>query len=185
MSMIIHFVYSFVLFAGLFVYGPFYIRRMRKGSHYRPDLFKRFGFVLPKPRPKKGFRILIHAVSVGETRAVIPVVKELKARIRDLEIYLTTTTGTGQKTAEQIGKDLDRILYFPIDFGFISAAFLRRIRPDCICLTETEIWPNFVQTASKYKIPLVLINGRISDSCVCNRIWMPEESSPLVLNTIR
>ena len=168
MSIIIHFVYSLLLFAAFLIYGPFYIKRMKKGSHYRPDLWKRFGFVMPKPRPKKGFRILIHAVSVGETRAVIPVVKELKARIRDLEIYLTTTTGTGQKTAEQIGKELDRVLYFPIDFGFINAAFLRRIRPDCICLTETEIWPNFVQVASKFKIPLVLINGRISDKSYRN-----------------
>ena len=161
--MFVYFIYSLLLFILLLVYGPFYIKRIRKGERYKPDLSKRFGLSLPKPQPKRGFRILIHSVSVGETRAVIPVINELKARCPSCEIFLTTTTGSGQKTAEQIGSKLDRILYFPIDFGFICAAFLRRIRPDCICLTETELWPNFIRVASRNRIPLILINGRISD----------------------
>lgn len=161
--MVVYFIYSLLLFIMLLIYGPFYIKRMKKDGKYKPDLSKRFGLSLPKPKSKKGVRILIHSVSVGETKAVIPVINELKTRCPSCEIYLTTTTGSGQKTAEQIGINLDRILYFPIDFGFICASFLRRIRPDCICLTETELWPNFVRVASRYKIPLVLINGRISD----------------------
>lgn len=144
------------------------MKRIKKGGKYKPDLFKRFGLSLPMPQSKKGVRILIHSVSVGETRAVIPVVDELRSRCPDCEIYLTTTTGSGQKTAEQVGIKLDRILYFPIDFRFICASFLRRIRPDCICLTETELWPNFIRAASWYKIPLILINGRISDKSFRN-----------------
>lgn len=123
---------------------------------------------MPKPRFKKGFRVLIHSVSVGETRAVIPIINKLKRRCPGCEIYITTTTGSGQKTAEQIGKNLDNILYFPIDFGYICASFLRRINPDCICLTETELWPNFIRTASRYRMPLILINGRISDKSFRN-----------------
>jgi 3-deoxy-D-manno-octulosonic-acid transferase len=144
------------------------MKRMKRSGKYKPDLSKRFGLSLPKPWFKKGVRILIHSVSVGETRAVIPIINELKARCPSCEIYLTTTTGSGQKTAEQIGIDLDRILYFPIDFGYICASFLRRIRPDCICLTETELWPNFVRAASRHGMPLILINGRISDKSFRN-----------------
>lgn len=165
---IYYFIYSVFLFVVLLIYAPFYIRRMKRGSSYRPDLAKRIGFFLPVPRCKRGPRILIHSVSVGETRAVIPVIRELKARCPECEIYLTTTTGTGQRAAEQIGKHLDRVLYFPLDFGFVCAAFLRRIAPDCICLTETELWPNFVRAASRYRIPLILINGRISDGSLRN-----------------
>jgi 3-deoxy-D-manno-octulosonic-acid transferase len=166
--MVVYFIYSLLLFVVLLIYGPFYMKRMKRSGRYKPDLSKRFGFTLPKSRLKKGVRILLHSVSVGETRAVIPIIKELKTRCPGCEIYLTTTTGSGQKTAEQIGSNLDSILYFPIDFGYICSSFLRRIRPDCICLTETELWPNFVRIASRYRIPLILINGRISDKSFRN-----------------
>ncbi|MGA1864904.1 MAG: 3-deoxy-D-manno-octulosonic acid transferase [bacterium] len=168
MAMVFYFFYSLLLFILLLIYGPFYLKRIKRGGKYKPDLLKRFGFFLPKPQSKKGVRILIHSVSVGETRAVIPIINELKRRCPGSEIYLTTTTGSGQNTAEQIGKNLDNILYFPVDFGYICSSFLRRIRPDCICLTETELWPNFIRSASRYKMPLVLINGRISDKSFRN-----------------
>ncbi|MGA1839387.1 MAG: 3-deoxy-D-manno-octulosonic acid transferase [bacterium] len=168
MAMVFYLFYSLLLFIVLLIYGPFYLKRINRGGKYRPDLLKRLGFSLPEPRSKKGVRILIHSVSVGETRAVIPIINELKRRRPGCEIYLTTTTGSGQKTAEQIGGNLDNILYFPIDFRYICSSFLRRIRPDCICLTETELWPNFIRSASRYRMPLILINGRISDKSFRN-----------------
>ncbi|MBN2373361.1 3-deoxy-D-manno-octulosonic acid transferase [bacterium] len=164
----IYFFYSLSLFFAILFYAPFYIIKIRKGGAYKPDLLERLGFSLLKAPRKRGFRILFHSVSVGETKAIIPVIREFKARCPDWEIYMTATTGTGRKAAEQAGGGVDGVLYFPIDFGLICASFLRRVSPDCICLTETEIWPNFVRMASGYNIPLVLINGRISDKSYRN-----------------
>ncbi|MGA1845200.1 MAG: 3-deoxy-D-manno-octulosonic acid transferase [bacterium] len=163
MGVVFYTIYSALLFVALLLYAPFYVRRTGRGGRYRPDLLQRIGISPPEPKIKRGTRILLHSVSVGETRAVIPVIKELKRQRPEWEIYLTTTTGTGRNAAEQMGAPLDRILYFPIDFGIVCASFLRRTSPDCICLTETELWPNFMRAASRLHIPLILINGRISD----------------------
>jgi 3-deoxy-D-manno-octulosonic-acid transferase len=162
-TIIIYFLYTTLLVLTLLFYGPLYVIRQRGIKDCQPDLLQRLGIRPPRICPKKGKRILIHSVSVGETKAIIPVIRELKKRCPGCEIYLTTTTGTGRKTAEQIRGEVEGIYYFPLDFGFVCASFLRRIRPDLICLTETEIWPNFIRIAARHKIPLCLINGRISD----------------------
>ena len=104
----------------------------------------------------------IHAVSVGECLAAIPLIKALKAQQPNQVILVTTTTSTG---AEQIAKlgDLVEHRYMPIDFVFAVRGFLNAINPAQMLIIETELWPNTLATVHKANIPIVVVNARLSE----------------------
>lgn len=109
--------------------------------------------------------IWIHAVSVGESIAAIPLIKELKKQNPALPILVTTTTSTG---AEQIAKlgELVEHRYMPIDFGFAVKGFLKATRPKQMLIIETELWPNTLRTVHDSEIPITVVNARLSEkSC--------------------
>jgi len=108
--------------------------------------------------------IWVHAVSVGEVQAAVPLIEQLRARHPDREILVTTTTPTGsQQLRDQLG---DSVLhcYAPYDFPFAVSRFLHAARPAVAVIMETEIWPNIFRECSRRDIPLFLANARISPS---------------------
>ena len=106
--------------------------------------------------------IWIHAVSVGESIAAIPVIKALKAQNPEQTIVVTTTTSTG---AEQINKlgDLVEHRYMPIDFAWCVRGFLKAIRPSAMLIMETELWPNTLATVHESGVPAIVMNARLSE----------------------
>ncbi|HFQ5177434.1 TPA: lipid IV(A) 3-deoxy-D-manno-octulosonic acid transferase [Vibrio vulnificus] len=104
----------------------------------------------------------IHAVSVGESLAAIPLIKEIKEKTPDQVIVVTTTTSTG---AEQIAKlgNLVEHRYMPIDFAFAVRGFLKAINPAKMLIIETELWPNTLATVHKANIPIIVVNARLSE----------------------
>ncbi|MCX8922911.1 lipid IV(A) 3-deoxy-D-manno-octulosonic acid transferase [Vibrio parahaemolyticus] len=109
--------------------------------------------------------IWIHAVSVGESIAATPLIKELKQQYPEQPIVVTTTTSTG---AEQIAKlgDLVEHRYMPIDFGFAVKSFLKAIQPKKMLIIETELWPNTLNVVKQANIPITVVNARLSEkSC--------------------
>lgn len=107
----------------------------------------------------KNPKIWIHAVSVGEVVTVSSLIKELS---KQYEIVLSTITDTGQKVAQERFKEYPvRVIYMPFDLPFAIKKTIEYFKPFSIILTETELWPNLIKTASK-KIPVILVNGRIS-----------------------
>ncbi|MGB9822200.1 3-deoxy-D-manno-octulosonic acid transferase [Thermodesulfovibrio sp.] len=105
-------------------------------------------------------KILIHAVSVGEVVAVSRMIKELSSKY---EIILSTITDTGQKIAQDRFKNHNvKVIYIPFDIPFAINKTLRHFKPVALILTETELWPNLIRISSK-KIPVILVNGRMSD----------------------
>ena len=109
--------------------------------------------------------IWIHAVSVGESIAAIPLIKELNKKNPTQPILVTTTTSTG---AEQIAKlgDLVEHRYMPIDFSFAVKGFLKAIRPKQMLIIETELWPNTLNVVHNAGIPIIVVNARLSEkSC--------------------
>ena len=108
-------------------------------------------------------RLLIHAVSVGETRAAAPLVKALQARHPDLEILLTHTTPTGRTTGRELFGESVLQSYLPYDFAPLVGLFLRRTRPACCVIMETEIWPAFFLACKGLAIPSYLVNARLSE----------------------
>ncbi|KQH88793.1 lipid IV(A) 3-deoxy-D-manno-octulosonic acid transferase [Vibrio fluvialis] len=110
--------------------------------------------------------IWIHAVSVGESIAAIPVIKAMKQAQPDQAIVVTTTTSTG---AEQIAKlgDLVEHRYMPLDFAWCVRRFLQAVKPSRLLIVETELWPNTVHTVHQHNIPITIINARLSErSCL-------------------
>jgi len=104
--------------------------------------------------------VWIHAVSVGEVIAISSLIKSLA---KEYDILLSTITDTGNQVASQRFKDLPvKIIYLPLDCPFAIKRTLRTFNPSALLIAETEIWPNLILTSSK-KIPVFLINARISD----------------------
>lgn len=106
--------------------------------------------------------IWIQAVSMGEVKSVAPLVHKINER-GDPPVFLTSTTETGFRVAGELLGESNAISYFPLDFSPIVSRVLRRVKPRAIVLFETEIWPNFIRTASSLNIPVCIINGRISE----------------------
>jgi 3-deoxy-D-manno-octulosonic-acid transferase len=106
----------------------------------------------------------VHAVSVGEVRAVSPMVDLLSGELEGrMDIFLSTVTVTGQGTAQRECGQTARIFYFPLDLLLPVKRSLARISPTVFVTTETEIWPNFLYGCFTRRIPVVMVNGRISD----------------------
>ena len=105
-------------------------------------------------------KIWIHAVSVGEVIAISNLIKKLTNKY---EIVLSTITDTGQKVATDKFKDYPvRVIYLPFDVNFAIRRTIKFFNVSLLILTETELWPNLIFFSSK-KIPVVLVNGRLSE----------------------
>ncbi len=163
--MLIYFFYDIaLLLATPFIFLYSLIRSWRKGRR-REGIAERLGIyegALATPPPGELRTVWVHAVSVGETIAVRPLLKALKAAFPGLRIVLSNVTETGRSIAEK-SAEVDRCVYFPFDYPFTAKRALSQVRPDLVIIVETEIWPNFLRAARKLGIPAILVNGRISD----------------------
>ena len=115
---------------------------------------------LSNRKPEKKL-IWLHAASVGEVMASLPLQKELRRLMPDAFILVTTMTQTGNAVARKSAVDADAVAYLPIDYLFTVNRALNRVRPDIIVIMEAELWPNFLWMAKKRGIPTVMANGRI------------------------
>ena len=108
--------------------------------------------------------IWVHAVSVGEIVAAASLIHELRERYPLAPVYVSVTTVTGRRVAEQrLAGNCDGIFYAPIDYCFAIRNTLRRIRPLVLVILETEIWPNLYHEVKKTFAGLLVVNGRISE----------------------
>lgn len=130
----------------------------------RPAFGERFGRVPPAALAKIGKRpvIWLHAVSVGESIAARPLLKELRRRYPAHAILISNTTETGRSISSTFNEK-DTCIYFPFDFVPAVRRALEQIKPKLVIIMETEIWPNFTREATRRDIPVILANGRISD----------------------
>ncbi|NLH16848.1 MAG: 3-deoxy-D-manno-octulosonic acid transferase, partial [Phycisphaerae bacterium] len=134
-------------------------RRFAQGR-YRDGWSQRLGHI--RRRTDKPC-LWIHAVSVGEVNATQTLIPALCSAFPDHEIVLSATTDTGMARAKSLyGNDL-AVFYYPFDLSWIVRRALNRLRPDVCLLMELELWPNLARQAAKRGIPIVIVNGRISD----------------------
>lgn len=133
--------------------------RSLRAPDYRRRIGERFGrFAAPKLRNC----IWIHAVSVGETVAAEPVVRELQKRYPQRDIVVTTMTPTGSERVRALFGDTVFHVYAPYDIPWAIRRFLRRVRPSLLLILETELWPNTLDQCRRRGIPAILINARLS-----------------------
>ncbi|MFZ5843785.1 MAG: lipid IV(A) 3-deoxy-D-manno-octulosonic acid transferase [Pseudomonadota bacterium] len=106
--------------------------------------------------------IWLHAVSVGETLAAVPLVKALQQQYPQLPITITTTTPTGSERVRAAFGDSVQHVYGPYDLPWLVQRFLRQLQPRLCLIMETELWPNLLAGCHAAQVPVVLVNARLS-----------------------
>jgi 3-deoxy-D-manno-octulosonic-acid transferase len=160
-----HRLYNLLLLPAVALAAPFWIPWTLLSARRRKNFADRLGARLDRiPLPAGRERVWIHAVSVGETQSAAPLVRLLRVRRPQAELFVSTVTLTGQETAgKTLGSATDGRFYFPFDLPWICARFLDRVRPDVVVILETELWPNFIAACARREIPVVVLNARISE----------------------
>jgi 3-deoxy-D-manno-octulosonic-acid transferase len=140
--------------------APVILFRMVVRGKYRTGWGQK---LLGRVPPREGSRpcLWLHAVSVGEVLQLEPLLDSLSRSDPSLEFVISTTTPTGYDVARKRYSGRP-IIYFPLDFSWSVNAALARINPTAIILVELELWPNFIFAAARRDIPVILVNGRIS-----------------------
>jgi len=164
----------------------FLLRMMRRGGWHH-HFWERVG-VLDRATRRRlqrrtRWRVWIHAVSVGEVYVAARFMAELRRRRQDVSFVLTTTTSTGRAVAEKHLSAEDIIFYLPLDRPWLMRRLLRLVQPALVLLVECEMWPNLLRYCTRYGIPVVLVNGRISDHSFRNyrRVrWMTRRLLPMM-----
>ena len=158
-QMFILFDLAFLLYS--LAYFPYLILTKR----WHPDYSQRFGFFSAdvKARLRQGRNIWIHAVSVGEVVAIQGLIHQINARWPGYRMVVTVTTKTGYDLAKKQLGGIACVICSPVDISFIVRSFARRIHPQLYIAVETEIWPNLFNRLHKNKVPIAIVNGRISD----------------------
>ena len=138
--------------------------RARRQPEYLRHWSERFGF-FPAAKGQDPARptIWLHAISVGETRAAQPLVTVLRKRYPVHRILFTHMTPTGRATSETLFGDSVERIYLPYDTPWAMRGFLRRYRPQFGLIMETELWPNLIAACRQAKVPLWLVNARLSE----------------------
>ena len=140
---------------GLFVRGF-------KNPKYWSRWAERFGFVPKKVSQNSPFDLWIHAVSVGEARAAVPLVNQLLLNNPEHKILVTTTTPTGSDMVQMMLSEKVAHCYFPYDLGWAMKHFVAAVQPKMALIMETEIWPNMIQAVKATDCHLVYTNVRLS-----------------------
>ncbi len=156
--------YDLVLCLSSLILVPYYLFRGIKHGKARRGIRERLGYYSAEFRDAVKTRrvIWVHAVSVGETRAAIPLIKALRQEYPDHVLIISNVTETGHEVASKL-KNVDFCIFFPFDLSWVVQRVLTFVNPEAIILVETELWPNFILAAKKLDIPVLLVNGRISD----------------------
>jgi 3-deoxy-D-manno-octulosonic-acid transferase len=116
--------------------------------------------------------IWVHAVSVGEVRAVGKLLESLRRQYPGQPVVVSTITPTGQQLARETAGLADQVIYFPFDFPGSIRRTLAYINPALVIVAETEIWPNFLRECRTRNIRVVMVNGRISDRSYPRYRWI-------------
>lgn len=112
---------------------------------------------------KDGKRVWLHALSLGEVNASIPLIKKIMETFQDYKILITTTTPTGSAQVKKTFGDSVEHVYLPYDFKPFISNFLKRAKPSVGLIIETEIWPNLIYSSYINDLPLILVNARLSE----------------------
>jgi len=140
------------------------VRRILKNRAYARNIGERFGFLPASICPTLPGAVWLHAVSVGEVIAAIPLIRALRVALPDAPVYVSVSTLAGRAMAGQkLACIADGVFYAPLDYVFAVRRVLRRLRPALLVIMETEIWPNMMREARRSGAGVLIVNARISD----------------------
>ena len=154
-------IYNLLLPVFLVISIPGYLIKMKKRGGFGTGLSERFG-IYRKPasqEPQGG--LYVHAVSVGETFIALKFIREW-CKTHSEPVILATSTATGHQVARDAALPQVRPLYSPLDVPGLAGRCLDRFKPKAVVLIEAELWPNFAEACHSRKIPMVMVNARLS-----------------------
>ena len=151
------------IFYPLFV-SLIYIRKVLKkedSTRYKEKILSSYFKVNRKNNSKL---IWFHAASIGELKSILPIIKNLNNKKKNIEFLITTITLSSSNLAKEELKLIKNSYhrFLPIDVNFLIKKFLNAWKPNAIFLVDSEIWPNLILNAEQYKIPIALINARLT-----------------------
>lgn len=156
MSMLLDLVYSLILL----LTSPWLLYKSLTTGKYRRGLWSKFtgrAFL----RSSSASCVWFHGVSVGEIHLLRQLVMHFRQRHPDWQCVISTTTDTGFEEACKRFPDCS-VVYWPFDFSWAVRRALRRVRPNLVVLAEGELWPNFLLAAKAARVPVAIVNGRMS-----------------------
>src|SRR5205814_7378403 len=145
--------------------APYHFLKMWRRGHWRRGYHERFERYDAKFKQALSNRhvLWMHAVSVGEVNVCTQLIRALERRVPNLKFVVSTTTSTGMaRLHRELPSHIEKI-YYPIDHKKCVHRALTIIHPEAVVLVEAEIWPNFIWRLRDKRIPLFLVNARLSD----------------------
>lgn len=152
----------------LILLSPLLLLQVIISPKYRGRILLKLGFgleELARKLPAGRKRVWIHALSVGEVLSAQPLVLEIRRACPELTIVFSASTKTGEELSREVmGSEVDFFVPFPLDIFSVARKFIDTVAPDLFILVETDFWPNFLNILDRQDIPVILVNGRISQS---------------------
>lgn len=169
------FLYNILIILVVLALAPIILYKLTTDKRYRTGLSERLGIIpvalLDRFKGKKP--IWFHVASVGEVNASVRLIEGIRDKWPGRKLLVSTFTPTGNKAAREkllaSGKwqgargKADEVIFLPLDFPFVASRVLKKVNPSMLILMETELWPNLIKSAGDMCIPVVVVNGRISD----------------------
>ncbi|NGX43240.1 MAG: 3-deoxy-D-manno-octulosonic acid transferase [Chlamydiae bacterium] len=160
--MLFNLVYDLVLMVLAIATLPQLLYQMLFHKKYRTSLLQRLGVKFPQIK-KNGHKLIwVHAVSVGETKAVSTLVKKIKKAQGNALILVSTVTETGFAEAKRSIPEADYHVFLPFDFNWIIKPIVNQVQPDEVILCETDFWFNFLKNCKNRGAKISLVNGKLS-----------------------
>ncbi len=156
-------IYSWLCNLFFILGAPFIILICLLNPKWRQGLWPKYGFTPKLQIAQNGF--WLHAVSFGEVKTIEPLIKALQNIYPETPIYLSTGTKTGQDLGKKLFENI-LVFYCPFDFSLAINAWLKFLKPQALFIAETEIWPELLFKSAENRIPVFLINGRLTDKSI-------------------
>jgi 3-deoxy-D-manno-octulosonic-acid transferase len=158
---------------------PILLYRFLAKKRYRKSFALRFGRGYPEIDKKGRYCIWVHAVSVGETKAVAPLVRMIRESRPEALIIISSITETGHAEGKKSIPEADHFVYLPFDFSYIVKPTVQKARPDLLILCETDFWINFQKESKNVGARIVLVNGKISERSLRRHLILSWVSSQI------
>ena len=157
-------IYNLLLHIGTGLGFPVILYKLSTTARYQISLKERLGLLPQHIRSdwEPGDWVWLHAVSVGEVIAAVPIVREVKKTWPQLKVLLSTVTVTGYRTAQEKIPWADQFIFFPFDYPWSVKRVIDFVQPRLFLAMETELWPNFFHYLAQKGVPSAIINGRLS-----------------------
>ncbi len=150
---------------------PMLVWRSVRGAAYHRDALERWGYGVRQRASTLRDCVWFHAASVGEVQGLQPIIARIREGFPTLPIVCSTFTPTGKMMAQRLLPDGTTIFLLPFDFAWIMRRLVRHLRPRAIVVQETELWPHFLRVAAQRRVPVVVVNGRLSPRAFRRYTW--------------